>query len=202
LTDNKWQLKGEGHSVDNHAEEHALLSRAACGDKSAFEALYRQTSAQVYGMCLRLTSDPVAAEILAQDTFVKAWFAIGGFRNQGSVAGWLKRIAVNLYRDRFREQSRQMKMLEKAALEKEHLAAPRSGVLDLLTAVDLERCIARLPEGGRCIYVLHDIEGYTHPEVANMLGLAVGTVKSQLHRARLLLRQMLKEGKDKAHGTG
>ncbi len=186
--------------VNNHADEHALMSSAAGGDKTAFEAIYRQTSAQVYGLCLRLTTDQEAAEILVQDTFVKAWFAIGGFRFQGSVAGWLKKIAVNLYRDRYREHSRQLKMLEKAAYEHESLYVPCSGVLDLLTAVDLERCIARLPEGGRCIYVLHDVEGYTHPEVADLLGLAVGTVKSQLHRARSLLRQMLKEGKERAHG--
>ncbi len=182
--------------------EHELVSRASCGDKDAFEAIYSRTSAQVYGMCLRLTTDQVAAEVLVQDTYVKAWFSIGGFRNQGSVAGWLKKIAVNLFRDRFREQSRQLKMLENIAIEHQRLDQQRSGVVDLLTAVDLERCIARLPVGGRCIYVLHDIEGYTHPEVADLLGLAVGTVKSQLHRARLLLRKMLKEGKDQAHGNG
>lgn len=200
MDDHKRHDRQEEKSGNKYALEHALVSLAASGDKDAFETLYRQNSAQVYGLSLRLTADREKAESLVQDTFVKAWFAIGSFRYMGSVAGWLKKIAVNLFRDRFREQVRQLKMLEKAALEQQRLDPPRSKVLDLLTAVDLERCIARLPDGGRTIYVLHEIEGYTHPEVADILGLAVGTVKSQLHRARLLLRQMLKDGKERAHG--
>jgi RNA polymerase sigma-70 factor (ECF subfamily) len=191
-----------------------LADRAAEGDRGAFEEIYRRYVNRVYGLCLRLTTDVTEAEILTQDTFVKAWFAIGGYAGHGNLGGWLGRVAVNLWRDRYRASARRDRLvLEMAArrfgeedpsgsADMSGTARPnRNGVVDLLTGLDLERCIARLPEGGRLVFVFHDVEGYTHREIAELLDLAVGTVKAQLHRARRLLREMLTEDREAAHGA-
>jgi RNA polymerase sigma-70 factor (ECF subfamily) len=192
----------------------SLADRAADGDRAAFEEIYGRYVNRVYGLCLRLTTDVGEAEILTQDTFVKAWFAIAGYAGHGNLGGWLGRVAVNLWRDKFRAATRRERLLEE--MTSDHLGdygvatsadlagAPRpnrDGVIDLLTGLDLERCIARLPEGGRLVFVFHDVEGYTHREIAELLDLAVGTVKAQLHRARRLLRNMLAEDREAAHGA-
>lgn len=176
--------------------EWDLARRSADGDREAFERIYRMHCARIHGLCLRLTADVNEAEQLVQDTFVRAWFAIAGFRGQGSLGGWLARLAVNLWRDRLRSRRRTLRLIQD--LEP---APAVGGVVQLLTAVDLERCIARLPEGGRAVYVLHDVEGYTHREIAGLMNIATGTVKAQLHRARGLLRTMLTEKKETSHGS-
>lgn len=191
-----------------------LADRAAEGDQAAFEEIYHRYVNRVYGLCLRLTTDVGEAEILTQDTFVKAWQAIGGYAGHGNLGGWLGRVAVNLWRDRYRASVRQGRLVEEMAARDagndatfasaDMTGAQRpnqGGVIDLLTALDLERCIARLPEGGRLVFVFHDVEGYTHREIAGLLNLAVGTVKAQLHRSRRLLRKMLAEDKEAAHGA-
>ncbi len=191
-----------------------LADRAAKGDRVAFEEIYRRYVNRVYGLCLRLTTDVGEAEILTQDTFVKAWFAIAGYAGHGKLGGWLGRVAVNLWRDRFRATARRRRLVtemtvdrygnDEAVASASMTGAPRQsrdGVIDLLTGLDLERCIARLPEGGRLVFVFHDVEGYTHREIAELLDLAVGTVKAQLHRARRLLRNMLAEDREAAHGA-
>ncbi len=187
--------------------------KAAAGDRVAFEEMYRCYQNRVYGLSLRLTGDAVEAEQLTQDTFVKAWFAIGGYRGRGQLGGWLGRVTTNLWRDRHRSRTRRRQLAADALVDKGTLpgeeptaslsGAARShpdGVVPLLTAVDLERCIARLPVGARRVYVLYEIEGYAHREIAELLGVAVGTVKAQLHRSRKLLRVMLTDGKETAHG--
>lgn len=195
-----------------HAADLALCERAVAGDRAAFEQIYRRHAARVHGLCLRLTGDRVEAEGLVQDTFVKAWFRLAGYTGQGSLGGWLGRVAVNLWRDRFRARNRGARLLERLAGEAAPDEAVRTaaagpgatatgGVVPLLLAVDLERAVARLPQGGRTVYVLHDVEGYTHAEIADLLGVAVGTVKAHLHRARRLLRTMLSEGREAAHGA-
>jgi RNA polymerase sigma-70 factor (ECF subfamily) len=196
---------------DRIAADLDLARRAAEGDRTAFEEIYHRNANRVYGLCLRLTADVTEAEILAQDTFVKAWFALPGFAGRGSLAAWLGRMASNLWKDRFRARSRRRKLVEdlKAegpAGETPPLGGPgaedRSGaVARLLTAMDLDRCIARLPEGARTVYVFHDVEGFTHREIAEMLDVATGTVKAQLHRARKLIRTMLDKDREWKHGT-
>ena len=191
-----------------------LADRAAEGDRAAFEEIYRRYVNRVYGLCLRLTTDVGEAETLTQDTFVKAWSAISGYAGHGNLGGWLGRVAVNLWRDKFRAEARRGRLAadlaahqfgnEEASASASMTGAPRmsrDGVIDLLTGLDLERCIARLPEGGRLVFVFHDVEGYTHREIAELLDVAVGTVKAQLHRARRLLRTMLKEDREAAHGA-
>ena len=124
-------------------------------------------------------------------------------------------MAVNLWRDKFRASARRGRLAAEMTAhqfgDEEPPPRPpgwpavrrsgRDGVIDLLTGLDLERCIARLPEGGRLVFVFHDVEGYTHREIAELLDLAVGTVKAQLHRARRLLRNMLAEDREAAHGA-
>ena len=189
-----------------------LCRRSVAGDRAAFEQIYRRHAARIHGLCLRLTADRGEAENLVQDTFVKAWFSLAGYAGQGSLGGWLGRVAVNLWRDRFRARSRGARLLERLAAETAGNeaaggttagpgTAAGSGVVPLLLAVDLERAVARLPQGGRTVYVLHDVEGYTHREIADLLGVAVGTVKAHLHRARRLLRTMLTEGREAADGA-
>jgi RNA polymerase sigma-70 factor (ECF subfamily) len=191
-----------------------LADRAAEGDRAAFEEIYKRYVNRVYGLCLRLTAEATEAEILTQDTFVKAWFAIGGYAGHGNLGGWLGRVAVNLWRDKYRATARRGRLAaemtayrfgdETTAVSAGMGGVPRpgqDGVIDLLTGLDLERCIARLPAGGRLVFVFHDVEGYTHREIAELLDLAVGTVKAQLHRARRLLRNMLAEDREAAHGA-
>jgi RNA polymerase sigma-70 factor (ECF subfamily) len=191
-----------------------LADRAAEGDRAAFEEIYRRYVNRVYGLCLRLTNDVPEAEILTQDTFVKAWGAIAQYAGHGNLGGWLGRVAVNLWRDKFRATARRGRLAAElsdhqfgdeatgaAAGMAGNAGSGHSGVIDLLTGLDLERCIARLPEGGRLVFVFHDVEGYTHREIAELLDLAVGTVKAQLHRARRLLRNMLTEDREAAHGA-
>jgi RNA polymerase sigma factor (sigma-70 family) len=198
MIDRRSKLPNEADAGEILAIDCRLADRAAEGDRAAFEEIYRRYVNRVYGLCLRLTTDVGEAENLTQDTFIKAWFAIAGYAGRGNLGGWLGRVAVNLWRDQFRATARRGRLMEEVAVEPRH---SRDGVIDLLTGLDLERCIARLPEGGRLVFVFHDVEGYTHREIAELLDLAVGTVKAQLHRARRLLRKMLAEDREAAHGA-
>ncbi len=198
MIDRRSKSPNEADAGEILAIDCCLAGRAAEGDRAAFEEIYRRYVNRVYGLCLRLTTDVGEAENLTQDTFIKAWFAIAGYAGRGNLGGWLGRVAVNLWRDQFRATARRGRLIEEVTAEPRQ---SRDGVVDLLTGLDLERCIARLPEGGRLVFVFHDVEGYTHREIAELLDLAVGTVKAQLHRARRLLRNMLAEDREAAHGA-
>ena len=169
------------------------VRRAQAGDESAFEALYREHVGRVYAICLRMSADARRAEELTQDAFVRAWERLGSFRGESAFSSWLYRIAVNVVlgarRAEGRRAHRQRAAAElSAATEREgHAAAERNPG----TRLDLERAIAELPPGARTIFVLHDVEGYRHEEIARLTGLAPGTSKAQLHRARRLLREAL-----------
>jgi RNA polymerase sigma-70 factor, ECF subfamily len=172
-----------------------LARRSGNGDRQAFSEIYHRHLNQVYGLSLRLTADTVKAETLTQDAFIKAWSSLGSFSGRGTLAGWLSRLTVNLWRDRFRFEVRQAKLQEEAALSWENDRAGSEWVVPLLTALDLEKSLRKLPQGARTVFVLHDVEGYKHHEIAEMLELTTGTVKSQLHRARKLLRVLLTESR-------
>ena len=192
-----------GHTGKNSVppvdQDLELAEKSAAGDRQAFEQLYRRHVNRVYGLCLRLTADVTEAEILTQDTFVKAWSAVGGYSGRGDLGAWLGRIAVNLRRDGFRAAARREKLNEQVLLESEARTVQRDGVLPLLTAMDLERALHRLPEGARTVFVLYELEGFNHKEISGLLDVAVGTVKAQLHRSRRLLRALLTEKKGNAH---
>jgi RNA polymerase sigma-70 factor (ECF subfamily) len=178
------QAQAEDGPVD---WEGALVQRAAAGDTRAFERLYREHSGRVYGLCLRLTRDAHLAEDCTQDTFINAWKALPNFQTRSSLSTWLHRIAVNVSLGKRRKAS---PVLEAPAEDEAEL---RGGwALETPVEVEeLEGAIGALPDGARDALVLHALYGYSHGEAAQMLGIAEGTCKAQLHRARKLLRERL-----------
>jgi RNA polymerase sigma-70 factor (ECF subfamily) len=182
-------------TAHGYGEETRLVSEARTGSERAFEQLYRTHVARVYGLCLRLAGNAVQAEELTQDTFVRAWERLHSFRGESAFATWLCRVAVNIVFSRHRAGRR--RTARRATLA-EHLRLGnplrRGGGGGRLGArLDLEYAISRLPEGARTVFVLHEIEGYRHEEIAELSGMAPGTSKAQLHRARRLLREALNE---------
>jgi len=173
--------------------DDGLVDRARRGDVDAFEQLYGMYVGRVYALCLRLTADPVQARELAQDTFVRAWEALPRFRADASFTTWLHRIAVNALLERRRRDRRRTARVSLAEDEEDGESVVAGVVLapDVATAIDLERAVAALPPGVRRAFVLHAVEGYTHEEIATMTGLAAGTLRAQLHRARQLLIRAL-----------
>jgi RNA polymerase sigma-70 factor (ECF subfamily) len=166
------------------------VARAQAGDLEAFEVLYRANVGRVYALCYRMAGDASLAEELAQDVFVRAWQRLGSFRGDSALSSWLHPLAVNVAlserRSRRRRTSRVMSADDPAAFERPETkkAGPEAGV-------DIDRALETLPAGARAVFVLHDVEGYKHEEIAKMTGVATGTSKAQLHRARRLLREAL-----------
>jgi RNA polymerase sigma-70 factor, ECF subfamily len=168
-----------------------LVAAARRGDMKAFERLYRVHSARVYGLCLRMTRRPDVAEDCVQLAFVRAWRNLQAFEGRSAFGTWLHRIAVNevlsyTRNHGTREESDEEQVVEKAESEEE--GAPQFDAMDVM---DVERALESLPEGARHAIVLQTVYGYSHEEVADMLGIAVGTCKAQVHRGRRLLRQRL-----------
>ncbi len=176
-------------STDAFADEAAWIRQAQRSDSRAFEALYRLHIDRVYGLCLRMTGNVAEAEDCAQEAFIQAWSKLDRFRGDSAFSTWLHRIAVNSVLGRMRkakrEQERILAVVDNAPLP---VDSGDSGELK-----DLSEAIDRLPEGARHVFVLNAVYGYSHDEAAKMLGIAVGTSKAQLHRARRLLAQQLKQ---------
>ena len=161
--------------------------RAAAGDDRAFERLYRRHVARIHTLARRMAGHHVADDI-TQDIFVRAWDKLASFRGESAFGTWLYRLGVNVILTRRRsEKSERGWLLEDDA----PLATQAARTMHPAIAMDLETAIARLPEGARQIFVLHDVEGWTHEEIAEHLALVPGTSKSQLSRARAALRRML-----------
>lgn len=171
-------------ATNRDAVEVAL---AASGDASAFERLYRRHVDRVHSLARRMINAEVADEV-TQDVFVRAWEKLHTFRGEAAFGTWLHRLAVNVILARRGNLGQQRKRFVEGDAPLEILPSRNTepGV-----AMDLEQAMTRLPDGARQVFVLHDIEGYRHEEIAGMLGLAEGTSKSQLHRARMALRQHL-----------
>ena len=180
-----------------HARGDAsLVARAQRGDVAAFEELYREHSGRVYALSLRLTANTVHARELTQDVFVRAWKALPEFRGEANITTWLHRIAVNALLTQRRGDRRRAARVSLAEDDVADARASRHGAstpTDVAMAIDLERAIASLPPGVRRAFVLHDVEGYSHEEIARMTGLAAGTLRAQLHRARQLLMRILSQ---------
>ena len=168
------------------------VALAARGDRRAFERLYRANVDRVFSVCVRMTADRGRAEELTQDAFVRAWEKIGQFRGDSAFSTWLHRLAVNVVLNDRKAQRRQDSRRDDGTEDMDALplrrGAPESGPA---LSMDLERAIAALPPGARKVFVLHDVHGYTHEEIAEMLGVTSGGCKAQLHRARMLLRETL-----------
>lgn len=167
------------------------MRRAQAGDVQAFERLYRAHVSRIYALALRMTADPDRAEDLTQDAFVRAWDRLSTFRGDSAFGTWLHRLAVRVVLGDRRSRGRHAE----EALEEDRLDRPprelRTAPARSGTTVDLERAVAALPPGARSVLVLHDIEGYRHREIAELLGVTEGTSKAQLFRARRLLREAL-----------
>jgi RNA polymerase sigma-70 factor (ECF subfamily) len=174
---------------EGRAREAQLIRKALEGDVAAFEQLYRENVRRVFALCFRLSSDPSLAEELTQDVFVRAWQKLPSFRGDSAFSSWLYPLTVNVAlterRSRLRRTSRVFGTEDPAAFEKP-AAPPRPEA-----GFDLEKAMATLPPGARSVFVLHDVEGYKHEEIAELTGVAAGTSKAQLHRARKLLREAL-----------
>lgn len=161
------------------------VARAAAGDTAAFESLYAAHVARVHGLARRMAG-PDAADELTQDVFVRAWQKLGTFRGDASFGTWLHRLAVNVIIERFRTLGAQRdRFLADGEDRLERLSSPRrSGDFRM----DFDSALQRLPPAAREVFVLHDVEGYKHHEIGDLLGISPGTSKSQLHRARTLMR--------------
>ncbi len=167
----------------------SIVRRAQNGDQSAFEVLYREHVGHIYALCLRVSGDPARAEELTQDAFVRAWAKLESFRGEAAFSSWLYRLALNVVfasqRSERRRWARVRTVVESSSSRGSSAeSAPGAGI-------DLERAIRSLPAGARAVFVLHDIDGYSHKEIAELMGVAPGTSKAQLHRARRLLREAL-----------
>lgn len=178
-------MTAEVAAVDSEAE---WVERARLGDRSAFEHLYRAYCGRVYGLCLRLTREASTAEDCMQETFISAWRNLARFEGRSALGTWLHRIAVNVALARGRRV--QLEIVPPPE-DSERGEAMGAVIDDDTPPLDVEKAIGTLPEGARHVLVLYGIYGYTHEEAADMLGIAVGTCKAQLHRARRLLRERL-----------
>lgn len=176
----------------------ALVRAAQQGDAGAFASLYDAHVGKLMALCLGLSGDRSSAEELVQDTFVRAWSGLRGFRGESSFSSWLHRIAVNTLRQSERSRRRRsLRVVHQAELgavaDGDGRAEPDAAVAptDVALSMDLETAMLKLPDGARSVFVLHDIAGYAHAEIALQLGIAEGTSKAHLFRARRLLRGML-----------
>jgi len=190
---------------DDPDSELALARAASAGDERAFERLYRRHSARVFALCLRMSGSRAGATELTQDVFVQVWRQLGTWRGESALATWIYRLTVNLVlgnaRAETRRQRREMSAEGEDADGDDSRRAGNAGNAGnaggverapaVGEAIDLERAIASLPDGARTVFVLHDVEGYRHGEIARMMGTAEGTCRAQLHRARRLLMEAL-----------
>ncbi len=180
--------------------EAEAIRLAQLGDAVAFEFLYGLHSRRVYALCLRMVGNPTDSEDLAQEAFLQLFRKIGTFRGESAFSTWLHRMTVNVVLMRLRKKSLPVTSLEETTEPDEETGGPRKDIgapdLRLSGAVDrvnIERCIGHLPPGYRTVFVLHDVQGYEHNEIAKIMECSVGNSKSQLHKARTRLRLLLQE---------
>lgn len=176
--------------------DRAQARRAAAGDEAAFESLYRAHSGRVFALCLRMSGSRQRATELTQDVFVHLWQKLGSFRGESALSSWIHSLTVNYVLSNARGEQRRQKhetsdvgpQLSDSSQPWPDAAVNPKSVED---AIDIENAIAGLPPGARTVFVLHDVEGYQHDEIAKMMGTAEGTCRAQLHRARKLLMEVL-----------
>ena len=188
--------------------EVEAIERAKLGDGEAFQALYDRHKRRVYSLCLRMTANTAEAEDLTQEAFLQLYRKIATFRGESAFSTWLHRLTVNLVLMHLRKKGLNLVSLEETINPSEDDAPKRdfgSRDLQLTGSVDrvaLERAVASLPPGYRMVFVLHDVEGFEHNEIATMLECSTGNSKSQLHKARLKLRELLRQPDQSAQPAG
>lgn len=192
------KVLASGQSAKIVAEAEAIRL-AQAGNAAAFDFLYQLHSRRVYALCLRMVRNPSDAEDLLQDAFLQLFRKIGTFRGESAFSTWLHRVTVNVVLMRLRKKALPTASLEETT-EPDEETGPRNDIgapdLRLSAAVDrvnLERSVEKLPLGYRTVFVLHDVQGYEHNEIADIMGFSVGNSKSQLHKARTRLRELLQE---------
>ena len=176
--------------IETVEREQRWVAEAREGSARAFECLYREHVNRVYALCLRMAGNDLTAEELAQEAFVKAWEKLSTFRGESRFGTWLCRLTINTVLTRLKKDGRRglREVSDNGVLAD---SAPNQQRANPGLRMDLEQAISALPEGARIAFVLHDVEGYRHDEIAEMSGTAVGTSKAQLHRARRLLREKM-----------
>jgi RNA polymerase sigma-70 factor, ECF subfamily len=182
--------------IDRLCEAEAI-ERAKQGDAEAFETLYHLHKRRVYSLCLRMTANTAAAEDLTQEAFLQLFRKIGTFRGESAFSTWLHRMAVNVVLMQLRRKGLAVVPLEETIETEEESPRKEPGAEDVRLAgsidrLQLEHAIAELPPGYRAVFLLHDVQGYEHNEIARMVGCSIGNSKSQLHKARMRLREFLK----------
>ena len=175
--------------------DRELAERAGAGDMAAFEELYHRHFRRVYALCLRMTANAAEAEDLTQEVFTQLYKKVGSFRGESAFTTWLHRMTVNIVLMHFRRrQSHPEFTTEEGETPVQIVQGTEDpGAMPVIDRIALEAAIARLAPGYRSVFVLHDVEGYEHEEIAEMLGISAGTSKSQLHKARLNLRKLIRE---------
>lgn len=180
--------------------ESEAIRRAQQGDESAFEHLYRMHNRRVYALCLRMVGRTAEAEDLTQEAFLQLFRKITTFRGESAFSTWLHRLAVNVVLMRLRKKTVSESSLEEATEPDEESGSPRRdfGAADPLLSgsvdrINLQRAVEMLPPGYRAVFELHDIQGYEHNEIAGIMSCSIGNSKSQLHKARTRLRELLHE---------
>src|ERR1700675_2358400 len=189
-----WPLKPQSATLNE------AIRLAQHGDAAAFETIYHLHSRRVYALCLRMTADPVEAEDLTQEAFLQLFRKIHTFRGESAFSSWLHRLTANIVLMRFRKKRPVPVSLDEMMShdgEKDRLAfeigAPDLRLVGVFDRVNLHTAIEQLPEGYRSMFLLHDVHGFEHNEIASILGCSVGNSKSQLHKARKRLRELLHE---------
>jgi RNA polymerase sigma-70 factor, ECF subfamily len=186
------------HPKSTETSDAEIIARARRGDAEAFRVLYEKHKRRVYSLCLRMTANTAEAEDLAQEAFLQLYRKIGTFRGESAFSTWLHRLSVNVVLMHLRKKSLPVVPLEETATVGEEESAKRDfGAEDISLAgsvdrLQLQRAVDSLPPGYRMIFVLHDVQGYEHNEIAKIAGCSVGNSKSQLHKARMKLRDLLK----------
>jgi RNA polymerase sigma-70 factor (ECF subfamily) len=177
------------------AADFELTQKSASGNIAAFEILYERYHRRTYSLCLRMTKNQTEAEDLTQEVFIQLFRKAGSFRGDSAFSTWLHRMTVNQVLMHFRKRSfKNEKTSEDGETPEQIVPGTKDQTkMPVLDRIALKRAVAKLPDGYRNVFTLHDVQGYEHTEVARILGISVGTSKSQLHKARLKLRGLLVE---------
>ena len=198
-------MNQENHPVSASLRDAELIARAQNGEESAFEALFHAYKRRIYLLCLRMIGNAAEAEELMQEAFLQLFRKIGTFRGESAFSTWLHRMAVNVVLMHLRKKGLPVVSLEETTEGDDETPKKDFGADDpvLSGSVDrlrLQNAVDRLPPGYRTIFVLHDVEGYEHNEIATMVGCSIGNSKSQLHKARMKLRDFLKTSRAEKAG--
>ena len=183
------------HVKNRLGSDYELAQRAAGGDMSAFEQIYQRHHRRVYSLCLRMTQNPPEAEDLTQEVFIQLFRKLGSFRGESAFTTWLHRLTVNQVLMYFRKRSvRDEKTTEDGETPDQIVAGTENPMtMPIVDRLALDKAIAQLPPGYRTVFILHDVEGYEHEEIGRIMRISTGTSKSQLHKARMKLRNLLRQ---------